>query len=159
MFDKKVKGQNLFKSNIIYTIGKFFKSTYLKWSCILDLRLWIKSYDKKKNQGSNVQVPFSPREKRLKLPSPPRRKGVSCHGEQFFIRNKFLIVWQKNTLGKLLSKLNVFYTIKKFFKLKYLKWSCILDLKLWTKSYGKNKSQGSLEGLLLVRERTYKFEP
>jgi hypothetical protein len=81
MFDKKVKGQNLFKSNIIYTIGKLFKSTYLKWSCIIDLRLWIKSYDKKKNQGSNVQVPFSPREKRLKLPSPPRKKGLSCHGE------------------------------------------------------------------------------
>jgi hypothetical protein len=38
---RKFKGQILFKLNIIYTIGKIFKCTHLKWSCILDLRLWI----------------------------------------------------------------------------------------------------------------------
>jgi hypothetical protein len=33
-----------------YTIGKFSKHKYLKWSCVLDLKLWPKSYDEKKSR-------------------------------------------------------------------------------------------------------------
>ncbi len=39
MFDKKIQGKTLFKSNILYIIEKFLKHDYLKWSFILDFKL------------------------------------------------------------------------------------------------------------------------
>ncbi len=40
---------------------------------------------------------------------------------------------------QMLSKLNNLYNIGKLFKCKYLKWSCIFNLTLWTKNYDENK--------------------
>jgi len=56
---RKYKGYLLSKSNIFYNIEKLWKCRYLKWSCILHLRLWTKSHDKK-----IVKIKFS------KSPSP-----------------------------------------------------------------------------------------
>jgi cytochrome c oxidase subunit IV len=39
MFDKKIQGKTLFKSNILYIIEIFLKHNYLKWSFILDFKL------------------------------------------------------------------------------------------------------------------------
>lgn len=35
MFDQKYNQQMLSKSNVLYTIKKFSKCIYLKWSCIM----------------------------------------------------------------------------------------------------------------------------
>jgi len=56
--------------------------------------------------------------------------------------SKVLKCLTKNYRVKILSKSNVIYTIGKPSKHRYLKWSCIFNLMLWTKNYDENKSQG-----------------
>jgi hypothetical protein len=46
MFDKKIQGINFIQIKKINTIEKFLIDI-LKWSCILDLKLLIKSYNGK----------------------------------------------------------------------------------------------------------------
>jgi len=48
---KKLQGIIFKKLNVIYVFGKISKFRYIKWSCILDLKVWIKSYDEKKVGG------------------------------------------------------------------------------------------------------------
>jgi hypothetical protein len=67
---KKIIGDKLYPNFLKnYTMGKFSKCTYWKWSCIFNLKLWIKSYGEKNNWESNFQLP-------------PRKRGLSCLGEQ-----------------------------------------------------------------------------
>jgi hypothetical protein len=57
----------LFKSSIFYTIGKLSKHRYLKRFCIFDLKLWLKSYDKKKS-FKNDYNDFSPKDEGKLVP-------------------------------------------------------------------------------------------
>lgn len=64
----------------------FFETyIYIKWACILDLKLWWKKKLELK-WGENWLLPKE---------GNCERKGLSCHVEQFPFKNKFLNVWQE----------------------------------------------------------------
>ncbi len=73
-----------------------------------------------------------------------RRMGLSCPWEQFFLKNKFLNIWEENTRCTLCVNQTIFYTIEKLSKCKYQKWYCIFNLRLWTKSYDEKKFNGRI---------------
>jgi hypothetical protein len=52
MFNNKMQGINFVQIKCFDVIKKLSKHIYLKWSCILNLKLWAKNYDENKNQGS-----------------------------------------------------------------------------------------------------------
>jgi hypothetical protein len=52
----------LFKSNILYTIGKLSKCRYQKWNCIFNLTLQAQNYSKKKTKNQNFKSHCSSRQ-------------------------------------------------------------------------------------------------
>jgi hypothetical protein len=50
----------------------------------------------------------------------------------------------------MLFKFNIFYIIGKFLKLKYLNWSCFLNLRLWAKNYGTKNLEIKFSNVLFL---------
>ncbi len=122
-FDKKIWKWILFKSNILYIIGKLLKHKYPKWSCILNLRLWTKSYNEKKSWKSNflgekwTKLPFpSRRREKGELPSPSRNNlGPFSLGKLFSSKT-----WLRLPFCLLLPRENSFF-------LQHLAWRSCLE--------------------------------
>jgi hypothetical protein len=95
---RKYNGYFLPQSNIFYNIEKVWKCKYLKLSCILDLRLWTKSYDQKILKIKN-----------FKSPSP-----LGTLGDWVALESKFSNVWQNSKKNKHCSHQTIFTPLESF---------------------------------------------
>jgi hypothetical protein len=106
----------LSKSNVFNAIEKNLIDIF-KWSCILDLKLLVKSYNGKKNESlkNKTKLIF------------PLLKRLICTKEQFSKS------FTKNLKRQTLFKSNILCTIAKLLKHRYLKWFSFCNFRLWPK--------------------------